>query len=163
MSGGKPSEEGLYATANAAWAYLLTRKDVDRKQIVVVGRSLGCAAAIDLAARKPVEGLATFSAFTSMDEMARKVMPMFPTGLFLKAHCYNERKIAEVNCPIFLAHGTKDDFVPYSMMGRLARSATARHVVYPIDGADHNSIFRVGGGALMEQFGQFLQSLHPIK
>lgn len=161
MSSGKPSEAGLYATANAAWAYLLTRHDVDPHQIVVVGRSLGCAAAIDLASREPVEGLATFSAFTSMDEMARKVMPMFPTGLFLKAHFYNEKKIAEVKCPIFLAHGTRDEFVPYNMMGRLARRATAPHVVYPIEGADHNTIFRVGGSGLMQKFGEFLHSLHP--
>ena len=161
MSSGKPSEAGLYATANAAWAYLLTRHDVDPHQIVVVGRSLGCAAAIDLTSREPVEGLATFSAFTSMDEMARKVMPMFPTGLFLKAHFYNEKKIAEVKCPIFLAHGTRDEFVPYNMMGRLARRATAPHVVYPIEGADHNTIFRVGGSGLMQKFGEFLHSLHP--
>lgn len=162
MSGGKPSEAGLYATANAAWAYLQTRHDVDRRQIVIVGRSLGCAAAIDLASREPAEGLATFSAFTTMDEMARKVMPIFPTGLFLRAHFNNFKKISEVKCPIFFAHGTKDDFVPYSMMARLAGSATAPRTVYPIQGADHNNIFTIGGDELIEKFGDFVRSLHPV-
>lgn len=163
MSGGKPSEEGLYATANAAWAYLQTRHDLDRHQIVIVGRSLGCAAAIDLAAREPVEGLATFSAFTTMDEMARKVVPMFPTGLFLRCHFNNERKIAEVKCPIFLAHGTNDDFVPYGMMSRLAARVTTRHTVHPIQGANHNDIFTVGGSELIEKLAEFVRSLHPVE
>jgi hypothetical protein len=163
MSGGKPSEEGLYSTANAAWAYLQTRPDVDRRQILLVGRSLGCAAAIDLASREPVEGLATFSAFTTLDEMARKMMPIFPTGLFLQAHFNNENKIARVKCPIFLAHGTRDDFVPYGMMGRLAARATAPHTVYPIQGADHNNIFVLGGSELIEKLAEFVRSLHPVK
>lgn len=161
MSGGKPSEAGLYATANAAWAYLQTRPDIDRHQIVIVGRSLGCAAAIDLASREPAEGLATFSAFTTMDEMARKVLPIFPTGLFLKAHFNNEKKIAEVRCPIFMAHGTKDDFVPYSMMGRLAADAKAPVTIYPIVGADHNNIFTIGGDELIEKLAEFVRSLRP--
>lgn len=163
MSGGKPSEAGLYATGNAAWAYLQTRPDVDRRQIVIVGRSLGCAAAIDLASREPAEGLATFSAFTTMDEMARKVMPMFPTGLFLRAHFNNEQKIAKVRCPIFMAHGTKDSFVPYSMMGRLATVAKAPVTIYPIVGADHNNIFSVHRDALIEKLGEFIRSLRPAQ
>lgn len=161
MSDGKPSEAGLYATANAAWAYLQTRKDVDRRQIVLVGRSLGCAAAIDLAAREPVEGLATFSAFTTMGEMARKVVPIFPTRLFLRCHCDNEQKIAQVKCPVFLAHGTNDTFVPYGMMPRLAARVTTRRTVYPIQGANHNDIFLVGGSELIEKLAEFVRSLHP--
>lgn len=161
MSGGKPSEAGMYATANAAWAYLQTRRDVDPHQIIVVGRSLGCAAAIDLASREPAEGLVTFSAFTSMDEMARKVLPMFPTGLFLKCHLRNDAKIGRVRCPIFMAHGTKDEFVPYSMMGRLAAGAKVPVTVYPIQGADHNNVFLIGGGEVLDKLDQFVRSLHP--
>jgi hypothetical protein len=51
MSGGKPSESGCYATADAAFAHLLKRKDVDPAKIVVAGWSLGGAVAIDLASR----------------------------------------------------------------------------------------------------------------
>jgi pimeloyl-ACP methyl ester carboxylesterase len=161
MSGGKPTEAGFYATAEAAYQYLLKRPEVDPKQIIIVGRSLGCGPAIDLASRKPVEGLATFSAFTTMDEMARKIMPWFPTGLFLHSHFNNLQKIGDVKCPIFLAHGTDDDFVPFTMMGRLAEAAKAPIVVYPIPGADHNNIFQINDGKLLPTFGRFLQSLHP--
>lgn len=159
MSGGKPSEAGIYATADAAYQYVASRPDLDPRQIVIIGRSLGSGAAIDLAARKPVAGLATFSAFTSMDEMARKVMPLVPTRLFLKSHFRNDRKIAAVACPIFLAHGTADDFVPFSMMARLAADARTHVEMFPIVGADHNSIFIAGGNPFLLRIGQFIEQV----
>jgi fermentation-respiration switch protein FrsA (DUF1100 family) len=159
MSGGRPSEAGLYATANAAYAELLTRHDVDPHRIVVVGRSLGGAAAIDLASREPVAGLATFSAFTSMDAMARKVMPIIPTGLFLKSHFNNLQKIGHVQCPVFLAHGTKDSLVPFSSMGRLAAQVKGPVTTFAVDGANHNDIFNVDPGLLLQKFAEFIDSL----
>ena len=159
MSGGKPSEAKVYATADAAYAYLLSRRDINPKHIVLVGRSLGAAAAIDLASRKPVAGLACFSAFTSMDVMARKVMPMFPTGLFLSSKFDNLGKIGQVKCPIYLAHGTADDFVPYAMMAQLAGAARVPVTLFPIDGADHNSIYYVGGQRFFDSFEAFLRLL----
>jgi Arc/MetJ-type ribon-helix-helix transcriptional regulator len=66
MSGGTPSEPGCYAAADAAYNYLLTRNDVDQSRIVATGWSLGAAVAIDLATRRHVAGLVTFSAFTNI-------------------------------------------------------------------------------------------------
>ena len=50
-SEGSPSEEGLYMDAQAALDFLLTRQDIATDKIVVFGRSLGGAVAIDLATR----------------------------------------------------------------------------------------------------------------
>jgi pimeloyl-ACP methyl ester carboxylesterase len=160
MSSGKPSEQGCYDTADAAYSYLVDHKSVDPSQIIVVGRSIGSGPAIDLAMRKTVAGVATFSGFTSMDEMAQKVVPWYPTNLLCTCHFQNLGKIAEVKCPVFLAHGTKDDFVPYSMMGRLAAQVKSPLSVVPVDGADHNNIFGVGGIELMQKFGKFIDSVH---
>lgn len=161
MSGGKPSEKNTYDTANTAYAHLLTRHDIDPRQIVLVGRSLGSAPAIDLAARKPVEGLVTFSAFTTMDEMARKVTPIFPTFLFLNTHFRNIDKIGRVKCPILMAHGTADDFVPFAMMARLRANASSPVTTYDIIGARHNDIFPIGGEPLLEKLQGFIDSLQP--
>ena len=50
LSSGKASETGCYQTADACYDHLLKRDDVDPRKIVIVGRSLGGAVAIDLAA-----------------------------------------------------------------------------------------------------------------
>ena len=160
MSGGKPSEAGMYAAADAAYAELQSRTDVDPHQIIVVGRSIGSGAAVDLASRRPVAGLATFSAFTSMDAMAHKVLPMFPTSLFLRTHLDNLKKMPDVQCPVWLAHGTRDDLVPFSMMAELAKKAKGSATVVEVPGANHNDIFEVGGEPLLARFGQFIEAVH---
>ena len=50
-SEGTPSEEGLCMDAQAALDFLLTRTDINTEKILVFGRSLGGAVAIDLATR----------------------------------------------------------------------------------------------------------------
>ena len=161
MSSGKPSEQGFYDTASAAYAYLHARPDIDPRQIIVVGRSIGSGPAIDLAARLPVAGLATFSAFTSMDDMAQKVVPVYPTSLVVTTHFDNLRKMASVTCPVFLAHGTNDTFVPFQMMSRLVTQVKGKLTVVPVEGADHNRIFQIQRQATMQKFGAFIDSVRP--
>ena len=162
LSTGKPSEAGVYTTADTAYQYLLTRADVDRKRIVPVGWSLGAAAAIHLASSKPVAGLATFSAFTSMADMGRQILPWLPTSMLLHHRFENEKKMASVTCPVFMAHGTVDSLVPFSMNARLAAAAKGRVTVVPVTGGDHNDIFQVGGTGLLHQLGEFLDRVAAV-
>lgn len=160
LSTGKPSERGVYATADAAYDWLTQRSDVDPRQIIPVGLSIGSGAAIDLAGRKPVAGLATFSAFTSMTEMAGHIVPWFPTSILLQHRFENLQKMPQVKCPVFLAHGTRDSLVPFAMNGRLAAAVRGKAIVVPVEGGDHNDIFDVGGVDLTRQFGAFVESVH---
>jgi fermentation-respiration switch protein FrsA (DUF1100 family) len=160
MSSGKAGEQGCYETADAAYDYLLTRTDIDHGKIVVAGWSLGAAVAIDLASRRPVAGLVTFSAFTSMLDMANKVMPFFPNSLILRHRFENERKVRDIACPMFIAHGRRDALIPYRMCERLVKARGARPTTcYTVDSGDHNDIFGAGGDAMFSAVGKFLDSL----
>ncbi len=160
LSTGKPSERGVYETADTAYQYLLTRPDIDPKQIIPVGWSLGGAAAIHLASTQRVAGLMTFSAFTSMIDMGREVLPWFPTTLLGKYRFDNERAMAAVQCPAFLGHGTVDGLVPYRMNARLAAAAKCPVTVVPIAGGNHTDIFEVGGAGLRLKMGEFIERIH---
>lgn len=74
LSTGIPSERGFSADARAAFEYLFTRHDLDLNQIVVFGRSLGGAVAIDLAADPEYSQrtmcVITENTFTSIPDMA---------------------------------------------------------------------------------------------
>jgi fermentation-respiration switch protein FrsA (DUF1100 family) len=155
MSAGSPSEAGCYATADAAYDYLLSRDDVDKNKIDVLGWSLGGAVAIDLANRKSIAAVATLSAFTSMDDMARDTVPWLPTSLILRSHFNNLAKISKLNCPLLIGHGMKDDLVPPAMADRLAAAAHGNITRVRVDGAGHNDIFDVGGDRLMDQLQTF--------
>jgi fermentation-respiration switch protein FrsA (DUF1100 family) len=158
MSGGKASERSLYAAADAAFDYLAHRPDVDGGKIVAAGWSLGAAVATDLAAHRPVAALATFSAFTSMSDMARLRAFFLPTSLLLRSRFDNESKIRQIACPIFNAHGIHDSIVPLAMSKRLIAAAKGPVTSVEVD-SDHNDIFESGGAELDERFKQFLGQL----
>jgi pimeloyl-ACP methyl ester carboxylesterase len=162
MSGGKPSEAGVYATADACFDHLKQRGDVDPTKIVPLGLSLGGGPALHLAStRTEVPCVVTIAAFTSVDAMARKLFPYLPTGAILKHHFDNEKKIAALAPPrpLFLAHGTRDGIIPFEMSQKLADAASAggsKVVKYDVIGGDHNDIYDIGSTGLIDAITQFV-------
>jgi fermentation-respiration switch protein FrsA (DUF1100 family) len=160
MSGGKPSEAGCRETADAALAHLQSRKAINPKKIVAAGWSLGGAVAIDLAARKPLAGLITFCAFTSMADMSRRSFPLLPTSLLLRQRFDCEAKMSHITCPILLGHGRHDDIVPAAMEDRLAAAATKAPVMkFVVDDAGHNDFYATGRDQIFQAMGRFLAQI----
>ena len=159
MSGGKPSEKGCYAAADAAYDYLLSRSDVDPRKIVPIGWSLGAAAAIDLASRRPVMGIVTISAFTNLPDMAKQIVRWFPMSFILKYRFDNIGKLAGITCPILIIHGTEDELVPFTMAPLLAAAAKGNVQRYNVQGAGHNDVFEIGGEQLGKRVEQFISGL----
>lgn len=160
MSGGKPSEQSLYATGDACWDHLMSRTDIDKSKIVVAGWSIGAGVAVELATRKPVAGLATFSAFTSMTEMARQLLPWLPTSWLLKHRFENERKIPHINVPTLIVHGRGDQLIPFFMSELLAKAAAGPVTTLWIE-TDHNDLFDLGSDQILSVFHDFLRDLPP--
>ena len=156
MSGGAPSATGVLQTADAAYEHLVHRSDIDVSRIFPAGWSLGAASAIHLAATKPVRGLITLSAFTSLREMAHNLLPYLPTSVLLKHHLENEEKIADVKCAILMFHGKRDNIIPFWMSQRLEKAAKAPVTRIAIDEADHNDIFEVGEDVIYPHIKEFL-------
>ncbi len=156
MSGGSPGEQPCYETAEACYQHLLQRKDVDPKKLVVAGRSLGGAVAIDLAAKHDVAGLAAFSTFTRMSEMARRRYPFIPHSLLLRHRFESIDKIGKVTCPILLGHGSADSFIPADMTTTLAAAAKTPVTTFMVKGADHNDFFEIGHHQILEALGKFI-------
>jgi uncharacterized protein len=161
MNAGNPSESGCYATADAAYDFLLTRKEVDSRKIVAMGWSMGAAVAIDLASRRPTAGLITVSAFTTLSGVAHEFFPWLPMSLILRYRFDNIEKIAQISCPIMLVHGRSDELVPFWMEAQLAKAAKGKVTIFNVAGGGHNDVFDKGGGYLYEQFGAFLDQLTP--
>jgi len=159
LSGGRPSEAGCYATADAVYDHLTGRGDIDPKRIVLAGRSLGAAVAIDLASRRPVAGLVAISPFTSMRAMARRTHPWWPTRMLLRHHFDNLAKIPSIACPMLLVHGTEDDFVSPAMADTLTASAKSSVGRLAIHGGNHRNVMQVDAERLWGGIAAFLETL----
>lgn len=159
MSGGNPSELGCYQTADAAYAHLLTRSDIDSKKIIAGGWSLGAAVTIDLAARKPLAGVISFSAFTSAADLASGILPFVPVNLLLRHRFESQKKLVNVPCPILIGHGREDEIVPYAMADRLAMTARGRVTRLTIENCGHNDFYDTGGPRIAQAVRQFVDRI----
>jgi fermentation-respiration switch protein FrsA (DUF1100 family) len=151
MSSGKPSEAGVYATADACFDHLKQRGDAGnrRRKIVPLGLSLGGGAAFYLAAtRSEIPCVATIAAFTSVDAMARRLFPFLPVGMMLKHHFDNEsncRKIRQARLPR-PRHARRHRPLRDVAKTRRRRAAGGAKVIkYDVPDGDHNDIYDIGG------------------
>ena len=140
-SGGKPSEAGCYAAADAAYDWLVNEKEVPPERVLLYGESLGGAIAIDVAARRPYRALIVVSSFTSFPDIAQAHMPFLPARYFVKNKFDSLSKIGRCPGPVFIAHGTADGLVPFSQGERLfAAATTPQKRLYQMVGLDHNRV-----------------------
>ncbi len=114
-SSGKPTEEATYEDIMACYNWLVDVKGIKPENIILFGRSLGGAVAIDLAKKVKCTGLIVESAFTSAPDVAAHVFPFFPVRLLSKYKYDSIKKIKNVKCPILITHSIDDDIIPFTM------------------------------------------------
>jgi len=157
-SEGRPSEEGVYDDARAAWKFLTLEHGIAAEQIVVFGKSLGGAAAIDLASHVKPAGLVVQSSFTSVPAMAARHYPFVP-AFAIRTKMDSLSKISSIGCAKLFIHSTHDEIVPYEMGRQLFDAAGRPKTFYEVVGAGHNEMMAVGGEPYMESIKEFLESL----
>lgn len=159
-SSGKPSEQGTYRDAEAAYEHLTKVRGVDPKDIVIYGESLGCAVAVEMAARRKAGALVIESPFTSVVDMGEVVLPWLPARWIVKFRYDNLAKIGKVACPLLVMHSPGDDIVPYAMGRKLFEAASEPKEFFALRG-DHNEGFLTTGAAYGERLKKFFDDRLP--
>ncbi len=137
-SEGKPSERGILQDARAARAWLASRAGVEETEIVLMGRSLGGAVAVDLAAQDGARGLVLASTFSSLPDAAAHHMPwMFP-NLNMTQRLNSAGKIGNYSGPLLQSHGDKDQLIPIELGRKLFDAAGEPKQFFVLPGAGHN-------------------------
>jgi hypothetical protein len=144
-SEGKPTEQGIYLDAEAAYDYLTRQRGVPPEHIVAFGQSMGAAAAVHLALVRPVRGLILESPFASARAMARHIMPLLPVWPFVRTRMDNVGRIRSVRVPVLVLHGDRDEVVPFEQGMQVFEAAPEPKRFYRIEGAGHNDTWVVGG------------------
>lgn len=157
-SKGRPSEKGTYDDVAAAWDYLVEDEKIDPSQIVLFGRSLGAAVAIDLATQVDPRGLIVESSFTSIPELGARIYPWLPVRLIARIRYNNMKKISGIRVPKLFVHSLHDDIVPFGMGKRLYNRAPRPKQLLKLRGT-HNDSFVVSDAKYEEGVKSFLASL----
>jgi len=110
-STGSPSQRTITQTFIAAYDTVIQRKDVDPKNIVLFGRSLGGGAICALASQRPSSALILMSTFIGLRPFAaRYLVPKF----LVRDPFDNLKTITDYQAPILIMHGRHDTVIPYS-------------------------------------------------
>ncbi len=153
-SRGTPDEEGIYLDGLAIYDAVAARS-VRAEDIVLFGRSLGGAVAIETALRRPVGALVLESVFRSVRALAREHYWFVPPAV-IRTRMDNESKIGGVAVPTLVLHGDRDGIVPLAHGRRLFELAARPTRFHVIEGAGHNDTHLVGGEPYAEAWTAFL-------
>jgi fermentation-respiration switch protein FrsA (DUF1100 family) len=154
-SSGNPSEMGIYMDGRAAYDYLVDKEQIPKENIVLFGRSLGGAVAMDLALNRNARSIIVESAFESTKAMAKTMFLFNLFSLFLPPNYNNLEKISKISVPKLIIHGEDDEIVPFAMGEKLFEASKQPKYFLSITGAGHNDTYMIGGEKYLEEFTSF--------
>ncbi|MBN1206384.1 MAG: alpha/beta hydrolase [Myxococcaceae bacterium] len=150
---GSPSEQGLYQAAEVALADLRAA-GVGPEATVLSGRSLGGGVAVEMARRGHGARLVLLAPFTSVVEMADRLLPFLPTRWLVRDSFDNAAKAPSVRVPVLIFHGDQDEVIPVHMGQRLGR-LFPRATMETIPGAHHNDLLERTWPELVDRVAAF--------
>jgi len=161
-STGSPSSTDLLEDSRFLYTTLTEqlRSEGYSGPVFPMGRSLGSACAIDLAAlhNDDIGGLIIESGFAETLPLALSLgLDLEKLGMSEEDTFASSMKMAEISKPTFILHGQQDQLIPLWQAEKLMAASGARaKELQIIPGADHNSLIAVGGALYFQAIKQFI-------
>jgi len=122
VSSGQADYRDIDADIEAAYDFVLKDMQVDPKDIILYGQSVGSAPVMSLAAKYPVAGAILHSAMLSgikvldpeIDKLCRPSQVFWCFDIFP-----NYKHVKDSDCDIHIIHGQRDDVIPFVHAKRL--------------------------------------------
>lgn len=159
-STGKPTQAGIFKDARAARKWLADKEQIPESEIILMGRSLGGAVAIDLAAEDGAKGLVLASTFTRLPDVAAHHFKLLPVRLLMTHRINSIDKIKNYHGPLLYSHGEQDEVIPYELGRQLFDAAPGPKQFITIPDGTHNSGMTE---EYRQQFDAFIHSLSATK
>jgi len=140
ISAGLVSEKGTYLDALAAYEELKKTSGVDINKVILYGRSLGGAVAMDLATRKDPLALISDGTFTSTSAMAKEIYPFLPAKFLISTKYDSLSKISSIKVPKLIIHSTEDEIVSFHHGKELYEKASEPKELYRMRGGHNDGI-----------------------
>lgn len=104
---------------DAKFIYDRISPEYHEKRILFYGRSLGTGIASKLALEETPEKLILSTPYFNFEDVVSHHWPIVPVSILLKYKFRNDLFLPQVKCPVYLFHGTEDDYVPYESSVKL--------------------------------------------
>ena len=138
-STGVRSASNVLSDAEEVYQYFVDILSED--SIIVYGRSIGTGMASYVAARNQPRLLILETPYYSLSSLAQSLMPFFPVKLALKYNLDNGKNLPQVQCPVYIFHGTDDEVVSFEQGRKLFESSDkSKTTFFSIEGGQHNNL-----------------------
>jgi hypothetical protein len=164
-STGKPTVTSMMRDCHILFEYLRNWLEEGgyAGPLIVMGRSLGSAPALELAAqyRGRISGLIIESGFAHFLPLLRLIgVPVSDMGISEEDGCRNLEKIKMFDRPTLVIHAEYDHIIPFAEGKALYQASAAREKrMVTITGADHNTIFMTGFATYLSAIVDFFGNL----
>lgn len=106
------SSSVVYLWNNETYRHLTQQLDVEPGRIILAGRSLGSAVAIEPATRVESAGVLLLSAIDSIPATGARIYPWAPVALLSSQRFDSMSKAPRVRVPVLQVHAANDRMVP---------------------------------------------------
>lgn len=151
-SEGLPTESGIVQDARAARAWLARRENIDERDIVLMGHSLGGGVMVELAATDGARGLILANTFTTLPDVAKYHAPILPSERLMLNRLDSLSKIGDYHGPLLQFHGKRDRVIPYRLGKKLFDAANEPKRFVTNEPADHNDPMSDEGREALDAF-----------
>jgi uncharacterized protein len=138
---GRPTEEGLYASARAAISALDKLNSKQESSLVFYGESLGTGVAVQMATEFRVQALILEAPFTTFPDVGADHYFYLPVRWLMRDRYDSLSKIPMINTRLLWIHGEHDSVVPFKLGRKLFDTAREPKEAHIVPNADHNDLY----------------------
>jgi len=124
-TGGLASENAILADSLAVAKWVESNPRFADQKRVAMGRSLGGAAAIEIATQTKVDALILDRTFSSVADVAADRYPFFPIRWVMRNQFHSIEKLPSYTGPLLQMHGEVDELIPYRFGKKLFDACTS--------------------------------------
>lgn len=140
-TGGKANQDNILADAVTIGMWVRDQPALSNIPVIPMGRSLGGAAAIEMATELQAPGVILDRTFSSAVDVAASIYPVFPVRLLMKNHFPAEEKIKLYSGCVLQFHGDVDNVIPMKFGKKLYSSCPSDHKEFvEVPGLGHNDL-----------------------
>jgi len=139
-STGQPTQSSIYKNSLQVYDWAKEQYQLNSKNIIIMGRSLGSSVATYLAANRKISGLILVTPFDSIENIAAKQYKYFPIKLLMNHAFPTIDYIGQVNAPTLMLAAEKDEIIADENLENLKQAAGENNRLVRYENVGHNTI-----------------------
>ena len=156
-NGALPEERSLYNDIETVYLHLTENLNISPDHIILYGRSIGSGPTSFLAEKYRLGGVILHSGLMSIFRVPLNLRWTLPFDKFP-----NIDRMPNIDCPVFIIHGTRDEIVPFYHAEELHKATKHKYTPYYVEGAGHNTVEKFAANDFLPRINDFIDYIEQF-